>query len=383
MDDVDPMVALQINQSHWGQSFDLESLNPSQMLPPSSYMNTNYQIQWPQSQDPGWGSSLNGPSLGMAPQVAFNGGAGDDGTSIACSSHCDAACASQCGDSVQANCCFDPSCQSLDMNHTACISQWESSVNANCCFDPSCQGLDVNHAACMSQWEGSVNPANCCYDPSCQGLDMNHTGCYFDESCHVPAPCRDENCQEVIHRCDDEDCMVPTVSTTPASAPVLTPTESESDAMTNPLTSPVEPSIEMDTSPDWSAAEPGMNGESLPLPLMSNEDQFTCRWVASDGGVCLARFENYKELQGHCKENHLKNLQKVDAGFRCSWYGCARATAFSQKSKLERHMQTHTGCKLTLPNLPRTRSYPNVSSQTCRVRDLRAPSVSEAVPRTA
>jgi uncharacterized Zn-finger protein len=39
-------------------------------------------------------------------------------------------------------------------------------------------------------------------------------------------------------------------------------------------------------------------------------------------------------------------LNKGENGFCCTWYGCIRPGPFSQKSKLERHMQTHTGCEL-------------------------------------
>ncbi|KAK7416047.1 zinc-finger protein [Neonectria punicea] len=401
MDETDLLVAFQINAMYhnWAnqsygqaldqplnQSFD-QSLNPSQMLPPSSYMNNDYQIQWPEPQDPtGWGTSLEGPELdnnpdntiqGMAPpqvghhvepqvvphqlepqppvsqqvvhpqvvdhqaldpqvvgqvfppevapQVAFNNnshnnkrGTADDGVSIAGSNHCDAGCSGHCDDAAQ----------------------------ADCCFDPSCQTIEINHAACLSHWQTSVNPAHCCYDPSCQGLDMNHTGCYFDPSCQMPTPCLDENCQEVSHRCDNESCMVPTVSTTPGSVPPFTPGgASESDP--NPLTSPVKPSIEMDTASDHGTVVPGVESKSsLSLPLVMGEDDLlTCHWVFPGGGVCLTRFKDRKHLHLHCKEDHLKDLPKVKHGFSCSWHSCSREGAFSQKSKLERHMQTHTGYK--------------------------------------
>ncbi|KAF4491839.1 Zinc-responsive transcriptional regulator ZAP1 [Colletotrichum fructicola Nara gc5] len=38
-------------------------------------------------------------------------------------------------------------------------------------------------------------------------------------------------------------------------------------------------------------------------------------------------------------------MAKQAKGFPCLWSTCPRDTTFNQKSKLERHMQTHTGYK--------------------------------------
>jgi hypothetical protein len=79
---------------------------------------------------------------------------------------------------------------------------------------------------------------------------------------------------------------------------------------------------------------------------MNGEADFTCKWLCEDGILCSKTFGDNKELQDHCKNEHVKNLKKGENGFCCTWYGCIRPGPFSQKSKLERHMQTHTGCKL-------------------------------------
>ncbi|KYK55607.1 putative metalloregulatory protein [Drechmeria coniospora] len=75
------------------------------------------------------------------------------------------------------------------------------------------------------------------------------------------------------------------------------------------------------------------------------DDQFVCRWLAPTGGICGRRFDGDEELQKHCKIDHLKQLKKSRGGFRCGWENCARDTCFTQRSKVERHMQVHTGFK--------------------------------------
>lgn len=87
-----------------------------------------------------------------------------------------------------------------------------------------------------------------------------------------------------------------------------------------------------------------------PTPTVSTDDQNICRWLMPDGmgghKICGHRCADHKSLQEHCKADHLKQIKKDHAGFYCQWQGCTRNTTFSQRSKLERHMQVHTGCKL-------------------------------------
>ncbi|OAA82137.1 Zinc finger, C2H2-type/integrase, DNA-binding protein [Akanthomyces lecanii RCEF 1005] len=84
-------------------------------------------------------------------------------------------------------------------------------------------------------------------------------------------------------------------------------------------------------------------------PSASPEDQNICRWLIPDGmggnRICGHRSSDHKSLQDHCKADHLKQIKKDHAGFYCQWQGCTRNTTFSQRSKLERHMQVHTGYK--------------------------------------
>ncbi|KAJ6445882.1 C2H2 transcription factor [Purpureocillium lavendulum] len=122
--------------------------------------------------------------------------------------------------------------------------------------------------------------------------------------------------------------MGPSLSTTPSSS-LATPSPLESETG---LTEPS--SVGRSKSP---------HVEAKPQ-VLTEEDQFRCRWVMGNG-ICGQRFENDEELQKHCKTDHLKPLKKDRGGFRCGWENCTRDTCFTQRSKVERHMQVHTGFK--------------------------------------
>ncbi|KAL7945926.1 hypothetical protein V8C42DRAFT_47455 [Trichoderma barbatum] len=109
-------------------------------------------------------------------------------------------------------------------------------------------------------------------------------------------------------------------TTTPPALPEGSPTESPSASISTELT-PVSPA----------------EAESMV--------DYTCRWKTSDGKVCLMQFKDADDLHTHTKNDHLKGMSRQPPGFRCHWENCTRATVFGQKSKLERHIQTHTGYK--------------------------------------
>lgn len=87
------------------------------------------------------------------------------------------------------------------------------------------------------------------------------------------------------------------------------------------------------------------------------EGQAICKWVVSEvDGVCGKAFATDEALHAHCRQAHILPLDKVGDGFPCLWEKCRRQHKpdgkgkFGQKSKLERHLQTHTGCEwLPLP----------------------------------
>lgn len=79
----------------------------------------------------------------------------------------------------------------------------------------------------------------------------------------------------------------------------------------------------------------------------------TCQWQDTDrdGNVhtCGMLFTSSTDLQQHAKEIHINALRKK-TGYFCHWAGCNRMDKpFSQKGKVERHLQTHTGCKYPTP----------------------------------
>ncbi|KAG7102357.1 Zinc finger protein like [Verticillium longisporum] len=74
-----------------------------------------------------------------------------------------------------------------------------------------------------------------------------------------------------------------------------------------------------------------------------------CRWL-SYGQVCGLTFRDEEELHQHVRDRHTAPLNKEVGGFPCHWEKCVRqkkgsAGNFSQKSKLDRHLQVHTGYK--------------------------------------
>ncbi|PHH85431.1 hypothetical protein CDD83_420 [Cordyceps sp. RAO-2017] len=123
------------------------------------------------------------------------------------------------------------------------------------------------------------------------------------------------------------DC--PSLSTTPSS--LATPSPFESDA----------------GLAEFAPSRTPQSPAHAPKPqVLAQEDQFLCRWMVDDeANICGRRFDNDEQLQRHCKFDHLKQLKKARVGFRCGWANCTRNTCFTQRSKLERHMQVHTGYK--------------------------------------
>ncbi|KAL1882732.1 hypothetical protein VTK73DRAFT_1252 [Phialemonium thermophilum] len=71
-----------------------------------------------------------------------------------------------------------------------------------------------------------------------------------------------------------------------------------------------------------------------------------CLWCDEVGSeVCGLCFSTPSELFSHVNSAHIKHLTKGPKGFRCGWENCRREDdgkdGFPQRSKIERHMQTH------------------------------------------
>jgi len=76
----------------------------------------------------------------------------------------------------------------------------------------------------------------------------------------------------------------------------------------------------------------------------TNASCYACMWQDDGAAACCGKnFGTAEELHSHIKGGHA--MCPSETGFYCQWAGCPRTDPFPQKSKLERHMQTHTACK--------------------------------------
>lgn len=81
---------------------------------------------------------------------------------------------------------------------------------------------------------------------------------------------------------------------------------------------------------------------SPPTPPSGNSGSKTCQWTSSKG-ICGQDFADGNELQTHVESQHLNDLKKThQAPNSCKWLGCTTTTPFSERSKLARHLYTHT-----------------------------------------
>ena len=95
-----------------------------------------------------------------------------------------------------------------------------------------------------------------------------------------------------------------------------------------------------------SAAEKSPGDGSTKKPsLFTEETRFMCFWTDIQGHACGENFDDGEKLQVHVQDAHLTVTSKEDNKYRCKWKGCTRTIGFEQRSKLTRHVQTHTGCK--------------------------------------
>ncbi|PHH54991.1 Zinc finger protein 76 [Ceratocystis fimbriata CBS 114723] len=72
-----------------------------------------------------------------------------------------------------------------------------------------------------------------------------------------------------------------------------------------------------------------------------------CEWV-HDGNLCAIVFETEEQLNTHLLQDHAKYCERKGSEFACCWESCPRRIdnkGFGQRSKLERHLQTHSGYK--------------------------------------
>jgi hypothetical protein len=127
------------------------------------------------------------------------------------------------------------------------------------------------------------------------------------------------------------DTSIPNMSSVSSIAP------SPTSRATTPLAQPEELSIEaksIEISPGSATAADAETAVDC-----------ICQWKMTGDKICGMRFKDANDLHTHTKNDHLKDMTRQRPGFRCQWDNCTRTNVFGQKSKLERHIQTHTGCK--------------------------------------
>lgn len=106
---------------------------------------------------------------------------------------------------------------------------------------------------------------------------------------------------------------------------------------TTPLAQPEELAIEAKSTETESISATASDAEAAVDCI--------CHWKIAGDKICGMQFKDANDLHTHTKNDHLKDMTRQRPGFRCQWDNCTRTTVFGQKSKLERHIQTHTGCK--------------------------------------
>lgn len=82
----------------------------------------------------------------------------------------------------------------------------------------------------------------------------------------------------------------------------------------------------------------------------------SCLWHDSKDALCGRIFQDEEELEKHVQNDHVDKMCKTSEmvqdvlreGFFCPWHGCSRkgdSKPFEQRSKIRRHMVSHTGRK--------------------------------------
>lgn len=137
-----------------------------------------------------------------------------------------------------------------------------------------------------------------------------------------------------------------------------------SDSSTNAFESSIVPSLHSsphDTFPptplslSQETTEPSISSSHSRLNSASQlaagtEWEQRCLWCCQEGGSPCGRIFNDSEaLFDHVNTEHIQKLDKGPKGFLCCWENCKRLgdgkDGFPQRSKIERHMHTHIGCK--------------------------------------
>ncbi|KLU84195.1 zinc finger protein 664 [Magnaporthiopsis poae ATCC 64411] len=133
---------------------------------------------------------------------------------------------------------------------------------------------------------------------------------------------------------------------------------SPATTLTNDTSTIATPLTGASTALSPSPTTPAGHRENAPVPKDALRtggpdainELFQCLWCDAPGSSCCGQvFDNPKDLNLHVIGYHVKMLERGDGGYVCGWKDCKRSSegkkGFPQKSKIERHVQTHTGEK--------------------------------------
>jgi len=138
----------------------------------------------------------------------------------------------------------------------------------------------------------------------------------------------------------------PTSSPPTPPDPLDSPDSEGSSNTPSPLT-PMSNSLEMPEFKSEMASPPERS-----MSVVSEDTHIhKCLWrEEASHDICGQIFPGPQELFIHASNAHIKNATKGNLGFRCGWDDCPRSEAgaagFPQRSKIERHMQTHIDRRL-------------------------------------
>lgn len=132
-----------------------------------------------------------------------------------------------------------------------------------------------------------------------------------------------------------------------SSTPSGTITSTRTAPLPTPV-SPLSPPLFEHPHPKLESPQPPMTIDRHQHQSLGLENAYQCFWKdPKTGETCLENFKDSDELHDHCKNEHTKISAKAEDGFRCMWHSCRREDeCFATKAKLNRHLQTHTGCEL-------------------------------------
>ncbi|TGZ79704.1 hypothetical protein EX30DRAFT_396786 [Ascodesmis nigricans] len=257
------------------------------------------------------------------------------------------------------------------------VCHWNNCGTSNSDSQGLYNHLSHNHVPPMGQEQ--LCPQHCCLWKECNEsfsseddlrrhinnvhLQENTHQCLW-EACGVEAPTDgeiSEHIQEHVHHehahHHEHPHPVPETQTQMSYTSSIPKRLSISTQQSQPSPQKFPPTISIPPIPNTRPPTPSL---SLPTPLSSptkstpSSDPSTpsgpkvCKWQDEINGTihtCNQEFPSAEALQVHAKLVHISELKKR-TGYFCRWEGCSRKTgAFSQKGKVERHLQTHTGYK--------------------------------------